>query len=405
MYLRLTGEKRTYRGIEYTGVRAGGGMGLNVKLPNNNEIFGIDTEVEASMFGGLNSAKNKVYLQLDSRGNITARVKVPQRIGKLSFGKLAGKTLAAADVQFILGGQTAMNIAKGTSVSEAAKSAWDNLSIYGGLAHTGNLWKTHWRVFYVLPNHVGGAFHLWKDINKGWSLDDEVSKNNWYISGSRASTQVTSIPLGVLRDDETGEQIGIAVMETSLFEIPTVEASTPPLYATLNNGRYTEEITTTETNSSADKLILMLFPKGGATVEQLRSNLTITPDGERAMTLIDSEYDSAGNFTNWETANCVEIEDEEGEEKRAGLLVATDMSAASIQKFTVEANCDFEYELRASGLPTTLNDDLVTVENARATRRSWCWRASALSRRCASRRCARRCAIWRSTRRRRSAAP
>lgn len=365
MYLRLTGEERTYKGVKYTGVRAGGGLGLNVKLPNNNEIFGIDTEVEASMFGGLNSAKDKVYLQLDSRGNITARVKVPQRVGKLSFGKLAGKTLAAADVQFILGGQTAMDIARGTSVSEAAKSAWDNLSIYGGLAHTGNLWKTHWRVFYVLPNHVGGAFHLWKDINKGWSLDDEVSKNNWYISGSRASTQVTSIPLGVLRDDETGEQIGIAVMETSLFEIPTVEESTPPLYAKYENGRYTEEITTTETNSSADKLILMLFPKDGATVDQLRNNLTITPDGGTAMTLINSVYDSNGDFINWEDANCVEIEDEEGEEKRAGLLVATDMRADSIQKFTVEADCDFEYVLSASGLPTTLNDDLETVQYPR----------------------------------------
>ena len=367
MYLRLTGEKRSYQNVEYTGVRAGGGLGLNVKLPNNNEIFGIDTEVEASMFGGLNSAKDKVYLQLDSRGNITARVKVPQRIGKLSLGRVAGKTLAAADVQFILGGQTAMDIARGTSVSDAAKSAWDNLSIYGGLAHTGNLWKTHWRVFYVLPNHVGGAIHLWKDINKGWSLDDEVSKNNWYISGSRASTQVTSIPLGVLRDDETGEQIGIAVMETSLFEIPTVEESTPPLYAKYENGRYTEEITTTETNSSADKLILMLFPKGGATVADLRKNLSITPKGQtEPMELIESKYDDDGIFINWEDANCVEIEDEEGEEKRAGLLVATDMSAASTQTFTVEADCDFEYELRASGLPTTLNDDLVTVENARA---------------------------------------
>lgn len=366
MYLRLTGEKRSYQNVEYTGVRAGGGLGLNVKLPNNNEIFGIDTEVEASMFGGLNSAKDKVYLQLDSRGNITARVKVPQRVGKLSFGKLAGKTLASADVQFILGGQTAMNIAKGTSVSEAAKSAWDNLSIYGGLAHTGNLWKTHWRVFYVLPNHVGGAFHLWKDINKGWSLDDEVSKNNWYISGSRASAQsLGGEEVYLCIDDETGEQIGIAVMETSLFEIPTVEASTPPLYAKYENERYTEEITTTETNSSADKLILMLFPKGGATVDQLRNNLTITPDGGTAMTLINSVYDSNGDFINWKNANCVEIEDEEGEEKRAGLLVATDMRADSIQKFTVEADCDFEYELRASGLPTTLLDDLKTVQYPR----------------------------------------
>ncbi len=362
MYLRLTGEKRDYLGRTYTGLRAGGGMGLNLKLPKNNEIFGVDTEVEASMFGGLDDYKDPswAHLQLDSRGSITATVKVPQRIGKLDFGKLAGKTLASASANFILGGQTAIPVSDGTTISQAAEQAWDNLSIYGGLSHTGNLWKTHWRVYYVIPNHVGGAFHLLKDINSGWSLEDEINKNNWFISGSRTAAQsLTGDEVYLCIDDETGEQIGIAVLENDLFEVEAQDA--PALYAVQGtDGRYSETITS-PSNPNADNLILQLFPAAGHTVAELRENLKIIlPDGSE-QTLIDSEV-SGSEFTNWQTANCVEISDED---RGAGLLVATDMSAASEQTFTVEADCDFTYVLSASALPTTLDDDLSTVLHPR----------------------------------------
>ena len=59
MYLRLVGEKRKYLGKEYTGLRAGGGMGLKLAAPNNDTaigtIFELDTEIEASIFGGLDN--------------------------------------------------------------------------------------------------------------------------------------------------------------------------------------------------------------------------------------------------------------------------------------------------------------------------------------------------------------
>ena len=361
MYLRLTGEKRDYLGRTYTGLRAGGGMGLNLKLPKNNELFGVDTEVEASMFGGLDDYKDPswAHLQLDSRGSITATVKVPQRIGKVSFGKLAGKTLAGASANFILGGQTAIPVSGGTTISEAAEQAWDNLSIYGGLSHTGNLWKTHWRVFYVLPNHIGGAFHLFKDINSGWSLEDEINKNNWFISGSRTAARSLADDVYLCIDDETGEQIGIAVLENSLFDIEAQDA--PALYAVQGtDGRYSERITS-PSNQNADNLILQIFPATGHTVAELREGLKIIlPDGSE-QTLIDSEV-SGSEFTNWQTANCVEISDED---RGAGLYVATDMSAASAQIFTVEADCDFTYVLSASALPTTLDSDLSTVLHPR----------------------------------------
>lgn len=320
------------------------------------------------MFGGLDNYKtpNWAYLQLDSRGSIKATVKTPKKIGKLDLGRIGGRTLASADADFILGGQTAMKVAKGTSFSDAAKSAWDNLSIYGGLSHTGNFLKAHWRVFYVIPDHVGGAFHLLKDINSGWSLEQEIDKNAWYVGGGRsASTQVTSIPLGVLRDDETGEQVGIAVLETSLFELPVAEPQ-DALYATVGaNGRYSEMITS-PLNSGADTLLLQLFPKN-ATLAELKNGLEITlPDGS-PLTLVDPII--TGNvFTNPEQANCTDIVDDELGE---GLLIATGLTADMEQTFTVEADCDFTYVLSASAKPTTLNFSLSghaaesTIENKR----------------------------------------
>ena len=357
MYLRLTGEERTYLGVKYTGVRAGGGMGLKLKAPQGDAaIFEVDTNVEASMFGGLDDYKSPTmaYLQLDSRGSIQASVKIPQKIGRLSMGALGGRTLASANADFILGGQTAMQVAKGTSFSDAAKSAWDNLSIYGGLSHTGNLWKTHWRVFYVIPDHVGGAFHLLKDINSGWSLEQEIDKNAWYVGGGRsASTQVTSIPLGVLRDDETGEQVGIAVLETSLFELPVAEPQ-DALYAVQGaDGRYSETITSTPA-PGADTLLIQLFPQNGGTLEALKNGLEITPQGGSPLTLVDPII--TGNvFTNPEQANCTDIVDDEFGE---GLLIATGLTADMAQTFTVEADCDFTYVLSASAKPTALNFSL-----------------------------------------------
>ena len=370
MYLRLTGEERTYLGVKYTGVRAGGGMGLVLKAPQGDAaIFEVDTNIEASMFGGLDDYKSPTmaYLQLDSRGSIKATVKTPKKIGKLDLGRIGGRTLASADADFILGGQTAMKVAKGTSFSDAAKSAWDDLSIYGGLSHTGKFALTHWRVIYVIPDHVGGAFHLYRNINNGWSLEQEIDKNAWYVGGGRsASTQVTSIPLGVLRDDETGEQVGIAVLETSLFELPVAEPQ-DALYATLGaGGRYSETITSTPA-PGADTLLIQLFPQNGGTLEALKNGLEITPQGGSPLTLVDPII--TGNvFTNPEQANCTDIVDDEHGE---GLLIATGLPADMEQTFTVEADCDFTYVLSASAKPTALNFSLSgrdaesTIENKR----------------------------------------
>ena len=374
MYLRLTGEKRWYRNIEYTGLRAGGGMGVVIKAPQGDKaIFEVNSKVEASMFGGLNDydRPTSAHLQIDSRGSIIARVMIPKKLGKLTFRIIGGRTLATASVDFILGAQTAVNVNPaayagmdaGQILSTAATSAWNNLSVYGGLSHMGNIALTHWRLYYILPNHVGGAFNLVKDINKGWSLEKEIDKNAWFVSGSRAQA-FSAAPLSedtyLCIDDETGEQIGIAVVEYSLAALPVAESETVSLLAARGpNGRYSETITGTPAYAGADQLLLQIFPKDDEDLETLRESLSITPEGGSPITLIDPVIDANGVFTNPETANCTEIEDEPEEGvARTGLLIATGLAANMPQTLTIEADCDFDYVLCASARPTTLDFSL-----------------------------------------------
>lgn len=198
MYLRLQGEKRSYLNKEYTGLRAGGGMSVTIKAPQEDfftgTVFEVEGKAEASVFGGLDnySRPTSAHIQLDSRGGVTGKVMFPKKLGPLTFPHLGGKTLAEASVDFILGAQTAVTVDPrsyaGKSVDEilatAAQSAWNNLSVYGGLSTSGKLGIFYYRLYYVIPDHVGGKVALW-NINKNWTLEQEIDKNAWFIGGAQ----------------------------------------------------------------------------------------------------------------------------------------------------------------------------------------------------------------------------
>lgn len=360
MHLKLVGEKRGYRGKTYTGLRAGGGMGVVIKAPQGDQaIFEVDGSAEASVFGGLDNytRPTSAYLQLDSRGSISAKVMIPKRLGRVNFRRLGGKTLANSQVDFILGAQTAITVDPrsyaGKSVDEilqtAASSAWNNLSVYGGVSNKGNLLCIHYRIFYVIPDHVGGAVHLFRNINNGWSLEDEINKNAWFVSGRTAAqpmngAMVQTTKLGDCYDPETGEQIGIAVMETSVYAVGEDSAAhmmTAPL-----NGRYSDIITYTADRTLPDgELGLLVFPKDDS-LQALRSSIYVTAD-DTEVTLLDAGEDPdhlpAG-------ANVTEI-DVDG---REGLLITTGSMADSNHVWKIEADCDFDCQLIAAALPTTL---------------------------------------------------
>ena len=380
MYLRLQGEKRSYLNKEYTGLRAGGGMSVTIKAPQEDfftgTVFEVEGKAEASVFGGLDnySRPTSAHIQLDSRGGVTGKVMFPKKLGPLTFPHLGGKTLAEASVDFILGAQTAVTVDPrsydGKSVDEilatAAQSAWNNLSVYGGLSTTGKLGIFYYRLYYVIPDHVGGKVALW-NINKNWTLEQEIDKNAWFIGGAQTisggpgwATQV-----GKCYDPETGEQVGIAVLEVSTYWVD--EDSMPVTLANPQNGGFTTNLTYDPAASSAEpdsELGLLLTVKNGGSVEELRRSaaITYTVGSDATVHTLTLEDMDKGAQTINEDGNCVEVE----ENGVPGLMVFTGLAGNETYRWTITADCDFEGSIIASA-PLTALDFQLSANGAEST--------------------------------------
>lgn len=387
MRLKLEGEKRSYLGKDYTGLRAGGGMNIKLEAPKEPyAFFEVEGSAEASVFGGLDSYKNptSAYIQLDSRGKINATVKIPERLGKVRFRILKGKKLFNTQVDFILGTQTAMTVAKGTSFKDAVTSAWNNMSVYGGVSNHGKFLASYYRIYYVIPNHFGGAFHLYKNINNGWSLEGEIERNGWFPSGSRglqAAAAPMTVMMAPLYDGETEEQVGIAVVETSLYAVSADSVAMMAVALPGGEGfeqeiEYKKVASGTSGPSSESDLGLMVMPENKGDLETLRKTMklyevaedtTLTP-----IPLTETKYE--GEAVNLEGANFTEVEDEEDGTLKTGFLIDLNHKGDADGKWKVTADCDFTCQLVASAPLTSLELSLnpinyeatPTVKNGRA---------------------------------------
>ncbi len=371
MRLKLEGERRSYLGKEYTGLRAGGGMNIKLEAPKEPyAFFEVEGSAEASVFGGLDSYKNpnSAYIQLDSRGKINATVKIPERLGRVRFRILKGKKLFNTQVDFILGTQTAMNVAKGTPFKDAVTSAWNNMSVYGGVSNHGKFLASYYRIYYVIPNHFGGGFHLWKNINNGWSLEQEIARNGWFPSGSqslRAAAAPMTVMMAPLYDGETEEQVGIAVVETSLYAVSADSVAMMAMALPGGEGfeqeiEYKKVASGTSGPSSESDLGLMVMPENAADLDKLRNSMKLYEVAEDTsltpITLTEMKDDGKENI-NIETltGNFTEVEDE-GEDgtPKTGFLIDLSHTGGTDGKWKVTADCDFTCQLVASAPLTTL---------------------------------------------------
>lgn len=377
MHLKLEGEKRRYLGKDYTGLRAGGGMNIKLEAPKEPyAFFEVEGSAEASVFGGLDNYKNpnSAYIQLDSRGKINATVKIPERLGRVKFRILKGKKLFNTQVDFILGTQTAMNVAKGTSFKDAVTSAWNNMSVYGGVSNQGKFLASYYRIYYVIPNHFGGAFHLYKNINNGWSLEGEIERNGWFPSGSRglqAAAAPMTVMMAPLYDGETEEQVGIAVVETSLYAVSADSVAMMAVALSGGEGGFEQKIdynaaSGTPGPSSESDLGLMVMPKDGKDLQKLRDSMKLyeVADDTTPPTRIplkETKYDDeAETIVQQETdVNFTEVEDE-GEDGtiKTGFLIDLKHDVGTSGKWKVTADCDFTCQLVASAPLTSLDLNL-----------------------------------------------
>ena len=383
MYLRLVGEKRKYLGKEYTGLRAGGGMGLKLAAPNNDTaigtIFELDTEIEASIFGGLDnySKPQNAHVNLDSRGSIKATVKIPKKLGSLSFGGLGGKKLVNTQVDFILGAETAIPVGEnaGSTAKEVLKNvttdAWKKLNIYGGISKKGSLVLTGYRIYYIIPNHFGGDIELrWK--NDAWTLDEEIKKNDWGWGPSSHSVQAMSAPVWTTQvadclDAETGEQVGIAVLEVSTYEVAQNGIALLAAQNPISN-RY-EETIVYEANGAPDGKLGMFIAPADGDVAKLKQELGVykvtsdTNPTETPLTLVEANANNAEKIPESELANANMAEVEVN--GTPGLLIDLGASTNTGGKWRIEASCDFEANFMYSAKPTevelTLNGQNATA--------------------------------------------
>lgn len=385
MHLKLEGEKRSYLNKTYTGLRAGGGMNIKLEAPKEPyAFFEVEGSAEASVFGGLDSYKNptSAYIQLDSRGKINATVKIPERLGKVRFRILKGKKLFNTQVDFILGTQTAMNVAKGTSFKDAVTSAWNNMSVYGGVSNHGKILASYYRIYYVIPNHFGGGFHLWKNINNGWSLEQEIARNGWFPSGSRglqAAAAPMTVMMAPLYDGETEEQVGIAVVETSLYAVSADSVAMMAVALSGGEGFYEvidyKAASSTAAPSPESDLGLMVMLENEGDLETLRKSMKLYEVSDdtspKRIELKETEYKEE-EAVELGDANFTEVEDE-GEDgtRKTGFLIDLNHKGNADGKWKVTADCDFTCQLVASAPLTSLDLNLTgynatsTVQNGR----------------------------------------
>ncbi len=386
MRLKLEGEKRRYLSTTYTGLRAGGGMNIKLEAPKEPyAFFEVEGSAEASVFGGLDDYKNpnSAYIQLDSRGKINATVKIPERLGKVRFRILKGKKLFNTQVDFILGTQTAMNVAKGTSFKDAVTSAWNNMSVYGGVSNQGKFLASYYRIYYVIPNHFGGAFHLYKNINNGWSLEGEIERNGWFPSGSRglqAAAAPMTVMMAPLYDGETEEQVGIAVVETSLYAVSADSVAMMAVALSGGEGFYEvidyKAASSTAAPSPESDLGLMVMLENKDDLDTLRKSMKLYEVSDdtspRRIELKETEYKEEEEAVELGDANFTEVEDE-GEDgtRKTGFLIDLNHKGNADGKWKVTADCDFTCQLVASAPLTSLELNLTgdeatpTVKNER----------------------------------------
>lgn len=366
MHLKLEGEKRSYLGTPYTGLRAGGGMNIKLNAPKEPyAFFEVEGSAEASVFGGLDSYKNptSAYIQLDSRGKINATVKIPERLGRVKFRILKGKKLFNTQVDFILGTQTAMTVAKGTPFKDAVTSAWNNMSVYGGVSNHGKFLASYYRIYYVIPNHFGGAFHLYKNINNGWTLEGEIERNGWFPSGSRglqAAAAPMTVMMAPLYDGETEEQVGIAVVETSLCAVSADSVAMMAMALPGGEGFF-EEIAYNAASgpSSESDLGLMVMLENEGDLETLRNSMKLYKVADdtspEPITLTEMKDDRKEINIETLTGNFTEVEEEGADGTlKTGFFIDLNHTGGTDGKWKVTADCDFTCQLVASAPLTTL---------------------------------------------------
>ena len=255
--LKLTGQERNYKGTAYQGVYLVGSEKLELHLPNTEfNVIVLDSSIELGAFGGVNKAKDRVYLGIGANGTVDGRVQIPKGF------PFAGTKFGSAKIQLIVGGQTEIPI-RNVSVSEGMKQAFNNIDAYlGAMAQTQNP-VFGVRVWVLVPKVLQTKFRY----KEGWAIEGTFIKKlpEWDWSSKGVEPVVQAISL------EDGEEFAVML------------AADPPDAEPRGSGN-AQTITVT---AGADETpyILLAFDKN-VTEQEIKTNLSVTKKNESDLTEI-----------------------------------------------------------------------------------------------------------------------
>ena len=249
--LKLTGQERKYKGTPYQGVYLVGSEELTINLPSKNlDVFALESSLKLGAFGGVNNAKDRVYLGIGANGTVNGRVQIPKGF------PFAGTKFGSADIQLIVGGQTEIPI-RNVSVSEGMKQALNNIDAYlGAMAQTENpLFGV--RVWVLVPKVLQTNFRY----KEGWGIEGTFIKKlpewDWSSKGVEPVVQAVSL--------EDGEEFAVML------------AADPP--DTEPHGSGNAQTITVTAGADETPYILLAFNKN-VTEEEIRTALSVMKQGD-----------------------------------------------------------------------------------------------------------------------------
>ena len=210
--LKVNGQKRNYKGVEYEGIYFSGSEELEAALPSTEiDILDLNTSMEMGAFGGVNNAKDNLYLGIGANGIVKGAVQIPEKIKWIG-----GTKLASTDINLIMGGQTTVPI-RGTTVNESMKEAFKNVDIYLGAMAGVYVYIFDARVWVLVPQIVKTDFKQ----GGGWDIEmkwlKKLPKWNWEDHGVTPVVQSVSLmsedpdllsSLSMEDEEEPGENTG-----------------------------------------------------------------------------------------------------------------------------------------------------------------------------------------------------
>ncbi|MEG2958479.1 MAG: S-layer homology domain-containing protein, partial [Oscillospiraceae bacterium] len=285
-YVELCGEDRNYKGIDYQGLKIGGGLSISAGLPNtDNAWITVDGEVNASAYAGLNSYTNPewLYLQIGADGKIAGSVQIPAQ--PWTFNR--DIVILATQLDFALGGHTAYQLTN-ISPEDAIKKGLKEIAPYGGIAYTNTFLGMPFRVYYIIKDqNVGFEFGKW--------LGDPLPPFNPGPSGRAAG--MPGAP---------GTQIvGMAAGDNIRALSPSALAQAGVTIVQSANNVCTVTIDNTVTNPQY--LAFVLKPTTG-TLQELADDLIIKK-GSDAFAKVLATFDADGQLTNEGAANVMVTKD------------------------------------------------------------------------------------------------